>query len=460
MVKHNFLKLTYILSVLLVLKHFTYFNKFLGYDIVSDLELLDLYKHIVQRMSDDGVNDGVTALEVAAKDENVLLCEIIIRIIKELNLEEYDRLTPFKNVSNTILGLDDLHESFFKRAATKGYLQVFELLIKNLPTNKNPIFNSGGSPLHLAAENGHLEACQLILSNVEEKNPYINWEWVTPYHLAAQNGQLEVCKLFIENLQNKNPENGRIMATPLLRAASRGHSEICKLIIQNLEDKNPTTYEGTPLHLAAQEGHIEVCKLFMENTKNQNPDVVFKGTPLHLAAGNGHLNVCKLFMEKISTKNPFSRYNWTTPLHKAAENGHLEVCDLIIKEIKLGSYPGMNPEDENQMTPLHLAARNGHIDVCRLIMKNPWNKNPKLLGATPKKLAYENDHMEIYEMFETEIGSFSSKYSSVCNVFLTLPLKLRQWITLFLILLFYFCLLFVLYCIAFFLCYHFYLLIV
>ena len=420
---------------MIALKHCTYFNKFLGYGIVTDLGLLDLYKHIVQRMSDDAVNDGVTALEVAAKDENVLLCEIIIRIIKELNLEEYDRLTLFKDVSNT-MGLDDLHESFFKRAATKGYLQVFELLIKNLATNKNPMFNSGGSPLHLAAENGHLEACQFILSNVEEKNPYINLEWVTPYHLAAQNGQLEVCKLFIENLQNKNPENGRRMATPLLRAASRGHSEICKLIIQNLEDKNPITYEGTPLHLAAQEGHLEVCKLFMENTKDQNPNVVLKGTPLHLAAGNGHLNVCKLFMEKISTKNPCIRYGWTTPLHKAAENGHLEVCDLIIKEINLG----MNPEDENQMTPLHLAARNGHIDVCRLIMKNAWNKNPKLLGATPKKLAYENDHMEIYEMFETEIGSFSSKYSSVCNVFLTLPWTIRGLITVALFSSFYFCL--------------------
>jgi ankyrin repeat protein len=193
---------------LLVLKHFTYFNKFLGYGIVTDLGLLDLYKHIIQRMSYDAVNDGVTALEVAVKDENVLLCEIIIRIIKEVNLEEYDRLTMFKNVSNTILGLDDLHESFFKIAATKGYLQVFELLIKNLPANKNPMFNSGGSPLHLAAKNGHLEACQLILSNLEEKNPYINLEWITPYHLAAQNGQLEVCKLFIELLMDKNPRHG------------------------------------------------------------------------------------------------------------------------------------------------------------------------------------------------------------------------------------------------------------
>ena len=372
----------------MVLKHFTYLNKFLGYDIVTDLELLDLYKHIVQRISDDGVNDGVTALEVAVKDENVLLCEIIIRIIKELNLEEYDRLTLFKDVSNTILGLDDIHENFFKRAATKGYLEVFELLIKNLQTNKNPMFNSGGSPLHLAAKNGHLEVCQLILSNVEEKNPYTNLEWVTPYHLAAQNGQLEVSKLFIEILTDKNPRHGGppVLETPLLRAASKGHLEVCKLIIQNLHDKNPTTFEGTPLHLAAQEGHLEVCKFIMENTKD---------------------------------KNPQRRNDWTTPLHKAAENGHLEVCDLIIKEIKLG----MNPEDENQMTPLHLAARNGHIDVCRLIMKNAWNKNPKLLGATPKKLAYENDHMEIYEMFETEIGSFSSKYSSVCNVFLALPFK-------------------------------------
>ena len=242
-----------------------------------------------------------------------------------------------------------------------------------------------------------------------------------------------------------------MLETPLLRAASKGHLEVCKLIIQNLQDKNPTTVEGTPLHLAAQEGHLEVCKLFMDNIKDSSPDVVLKGTPLHLAAGNGHLNIYKLLIEKSYSKNPRSRYDWSSPLHKAAENGHLEVCDLIIKKTKLG----ISEEDVNHMTPLHLAARNGHIDVCRLIMKNTWNKNPKLLGVTPRKLAYENDHMEIYEMFETEIGWISAKYSSVCNVFLALPFKIRVLITLFSILLFFVC-----YISSFifgivFLCYHF-----
>ena len=256
---------------------------------------------------------------------------------------------------------------------------------------------------------------------------------------------------------DKNPRHGGppVLETPLLRAASKGHLEVCKLIFQNLQDKNPTTIEGTPLHLAAQEGHLEVCKLFMDNIKDSSPDVVLKGTPLHLAAGNGHLNVCKLLIEKSYSKNPRSRYDWSSPLHKAAENGHLEVCDLIIKKTKLG----ISEEDVNHMTPLHLAARNGHIDVCRLIMKNVWNKNPKLFGATPRKLAYENDHMEGYEMFETEIGLFSSKYSSVCNVFLALPFKIRVLIELFLFFLFFLCLI-----AAFFLdiafIYHFYFLIV
>ena len=40
---------------------------------------------------DDAVNDGRTALEVAAKDVNLLLCDVIIRIIKEVKLEEYNR---------------------------------------------------------------------------------------------------------------------------------------------------------------------------------------------------------------------------------------------------------------------------------------------------------------------------------------------------------------------------------
>ena len=61
-------------------------------------------------------------------------------------------------------------------------------------------------------------------------------------------------------------------------------------------------------------------------------------------------------------------------------------------------------------------------------MKNVWNKNPKSHDVTPRKLAFENNHMEVYEMFKTEIGSFSSMYSSICNVYLNLPKCLRDYL--------------------------------
>ena len=73
-------------------------------------------------------------------------------------------------------------------------------MIKNLPTNKNPIFNSGGSPLHLAAENGHVELCRMIMDEIEDIFPKTE-DKTTPLHLATRGGHTAVKDLILEYVE-------------------------------------------------------------------------------------------------------------------------------------------------------------------------------------------------------------------------------------------------------------------
>ena len=125
-------------------------------------------------------------------------------------------------------------------------------------------------------------------------------------------------------------------------------------------------------------------------------------TPFHCAARNGHLNICLYILERVEDKNTAGEDN-ATPLHYAARNGHLEICKDIIKKLSRRK----NPEDRAEITPLHEAAAACHLEICELILKQVSDKNPiadnghwSCTGATPMQLAAENNHTDVYNLFE------------------------------------------------------------
>ena len=233
----------------------------------------------------------------------------------------------------------------FHIAAYNNHLNLCKVIIEQLQ-DKNPGNIYGVTPLHYAAMRGHLRICTLIMKSVQDKNPG-NKGGGTPLHFAAQFGHYYICYLMMDKLDDKNPRdcNG---CTPLHEAASSGHVHICRLIyemiastgwslhslgpLKRVYGRNPGNNKGvTPLHFAARHGHVEVCKFLCLNLKDKNPKGEKGITPLHVAAKHGQLDVCKWLCSNLADKNPKDD-NDKTPIDHAYSTRQLNIVRFLIDE--------------------------------------------------------------------------------------------------------------------------------
>ena len=94
------------------------------------------------------------------------------------DIELFNRIkekTGLNEVSKNNLGLTPFHI-----AAFNNRLNLCKVIIEKI-RDKNPGCNQGGTPLHGAASMGHLKVCELIMEKLQEKNPGCK-KGVTPLH--------------------------------------------------------------------------------------------------------------------------------------------------------------------------------------------------------------------------------------------------------------------------------------
>ena len=292
------------------------------------IEITDMYDSWY-----DESNDGHSALHLAAHNQNVEICGLIMT---NMDFFDHNRLNPLEC------------------AAFNGQLDMCKFALTNLGV-KNPVGYHGMSPFQFAIICGHLKICEFYIANLDDKNPLL--------HQAAYCGHLDVYKLIMDTISDKNPGIGNDGTTPLHVAARRGHEEVCKFIMDSLVDKNPKNNNGvTPLDYAAQFGREKVCELIMESLEDKNPTNANDMTPLHLAALFGHKKVCELIMEKLEDKNPLNNVGMT-PLHFAARHGQLQVCKLIMDNVV-----DKNPADNQGLTPRQMAKSKGYYKLYVIML--------------------------------------------------------------------------------------------
>ena len=158
---------------------------------LGDIELFNCIKEKTGLNEESKNSRGRTPFHVAAFNNRISLCKVIIEKIGDKN--------PSCNTGVTPLHL----------AAHQGHLKVCELIIEKLQ-DKNPKCNIGKTPLHLAASKGHLKVCQLIMDKVNDKNPKSDNGW-TPLHAAAGAGHLNICQLFYENIIGTGLQSSRAL---------------------------------------------------------------------------------------------------------------------------------------------------------------------------------------------------------------------------------------------------------
>jgi ankyrin repeat protein len=156
-------------------------------------------------------------------------------------------------------------------AASKGYEDIFELLI----TNKiNVNISDELSPIHEASGKGHKDLVALLITNGANVNE-VDTNGDTPLHYAAKKGQKHVLKFLLANGAEVNKKN-KFGITPLHLAVGLGDREITELLIENqgsidskseIEDYSGSTYASdnklpyidknfTALHIASQNGKV------------------------------------------------------------------------------------------------------------------------------------------------------------------------------------------------------------
>ena len=188
----------------------------------------------------------------------------------------------------------------FHIAAANNQLNLCKVIIEKIK-DKNPGCNNGRTPLHQAARKGHLKMCKLIMEKLQNKNPGCNIG-ITPLHEAAAGGHVNIYQLIYEKIaatglrlrslkpvkkvDEMNPGNNK-GSTPLHVAAKYGQLDVCEFLCLNLEEKSPKDEGGaTPLHIAAKYGQFEICKLLCMNLKEKNPKDEFGRTPVSIAYDN------------------------------------------------------------------------------------------------------------------------------------------------------------------------------
>lgn len=187
-------------------------------------EIVDLL-HQTNNPNPAALRNGDTLLHIAVKNGNV---EGVKKILAKVQ--------PNEENPGDVRGITPLHI-----ATMEGDFEMAQILLGSIHGNKNPgDFLNGWTPLHEAAKNeyGSVELFELLLRNAEtDKNP-ADLRGKTPMHVAVEHGNVEITRLILENLTgSKNPQDNEFGDTPLHLAARQGNFNMVKLILSHLHEK-------------------------------------------------------------------------------------------------------------------------------------------------------------------------------------------------------------------------------
>ena len=281
-------------------------------------------------------------------------------------------------------------------AATRGWLNIVQLLLDKYEFHPLCKTCNGNTSLHSASKNGHLDVVQYLIAECKCDPMCKNNDGFVPLHDASSKGHLNVVQYLITECKCDamcKSNNGNV---PLHSASNEGHLDVVQyLITEGKCDPMCKSNDGfVPLHLASLNGHLDVVQYLIAECKcdpmcKSNDGVV----PLHLASSNGHLDVIQYLITKCKCDPMCKSNNGLVPLHDASSKGHLNVVQYLITECKCDPMCKSN----NGFLPLHSACLKGHIDVVQYLIAE-CKCDPKCRiddGFVPLHLASSEGHLNV-----------------------------------------------------------------
>ena len=291
-------------------------------------------------------NDGRNCLHIAALDEHLNLCKMLI-----------DKHKVDVNVADK-RGWTAVHFS-----AQSGNCQLVAYFAE-MGTDVHLKTNDGSNCLNIAAYQGHLNLCKMLIDKHKVDLHMTDNDGWTALHYSAQSGNCELVAYFAEmgiDIHLKTNDGGNCLHI----AALKGHLNLCKMLIDKHKvDVNVADKRGwTAVHFSAQSGNCQLVAYFAE----MGTDIHLKandGNNCHnIAAFQGHLSLCKMLMDKHKIDLHMSNNDGWTALHYSAQRGNSEVVAYFAEmgtDICLKTNDGTNC--------LQIAALQGHFNLCKMLI--------------------------------------------------------------------------------------------
>ncbi|NXI88501.1 ANK2 protein, partial [Rhipidura dahli] len=251
------------------------------------------------------------------------------------------------------------------------------------------LWQSGFTPLHIAAHYGNVNVATLLLNRGAAVD-FTARNGITPLHVASKRGNTNMVKLLLDRGGQIDAKT-RDGLTPLHCAARSGHDQVVELLLERGAPLLARTKNGlSPLHMAAQGDHVECVKHLLQHKAPVDDVTLDYLTALHVAAHCGHYRVTKLLLDKRA--NPNARaLNGFTPLHIACKKNRIKVMELLVK---YGA--SIQAITESGLTPIHVAAFMGHLNIVLLLLQNGASPDvTNIRGETALHMAARAGQVEV-----------------------------------------------------------------
>ncbi|KAK9816633.1 hypothetical protein WJX72_003077 [[Myrmecia] bisecta] len=282
-------------------------------------------------------------------------------------------------------------------AAEQGWVDLIELLVRELRNKVDTRDTYQFTPLHSAANGGHVRAIQKLIQfnhDVDVKD-YLGR---TPLHYAAMNGRVAAVEELIKQGAAVREKDSRGGYTPLHLAADAGQCEVIVKLVELGAGLEAQTHKGwTPLVLATMKGPANIDAIGVLVELGARVDMVMENTsmetPLHIAARSGRVDIAAKLLRcgvpvSVRTKDG------STPLHYAAAFGQSHV---IQKLVEAGCSPDCTDDAHN--TPLHLAAGCGFLDTVVKLVELGADLNARdITACTPLQNAAHGTYSALAAM--------------------------------------------------------------
>lgn len=180
------------------------------------------------------------------------------------------------------------------RRAIKLY-EVTEVSSLTNLFNRNKCFESGDSPLTLAAQEGHEAVVEALIEHGADVN-MLDKNGRSPLHFATQLNDVETVNILLDHRADPNKYDDYHNVTALHLACERGYAEVAEALLKHGAESNECARSLPPIVYAVAHKRAQCVEALLRHKANPNSEDARGNSLLHTAVNNSDAPVVKLLI--------------------------------------------------------------------------------------------------------------------------------------------------------------------